>query len=59
MEEKTLQEVFEEIANLYESFVMNHNSDKKSHHAKARKDIGEIKKLVTDYRKKSVDADKK
>lgn len=48
------QEIFEQIQTHYESFVENHNSTTKAGATRARKHIGEIKKLVTDYRKASV-----
>jgi len=48
------QEIFEQIDGLYETFVAEHNSTTKAGAQRARKAIGEIKKLVTDYRKASV-----
>lgn len=48
------QEIFEQIQSHYESFVENHNSSTKAGATRARRSIGEIKKLVTDYRKSSV-----
>ena len=48
------QEIFEQISGLYETFVAEHNSTTKAGAQRARKAIGEIKKLVTDYRKASV-----
>ena len=50
--------LYDEIKELFEQFEENHSvfSDKgnKAAGGRARKAIGEIKKLVTDYRKASV-----
>jgi hypothetical protein len=48
------QEIFEQIKELYIEFETEHNGSTKASKARARKAIGEIKKLVTDYRKASV-----
>ena len=48
------QELFEAIDGLYQSFVEEHNGSTKASQQRARKNIGEIKKLITDYRKASV-----
>tara|TARA_X000001316_G_C922409_1_gene37735 strand:- start:6663 stop:6830 length:168 start_codon:yes stop_codon:yes gene_type:complete len=48
------QELFEQINSLYETFVEEHNGTTKASQQRARKSIGEIKKLITDYRKASV-----
>ena len=54
--------VYSELNELWEQFQENHRSftDKgnKSAGGRARKSIGEIKKLVTDYRKASVSESK-
>ena len=54
--------LYNELNNLWEDFQENHRSftDKgnKSAGGRARKSIGEIKKLVTDYRKASVSESK-
>ena len=51
-------ELYETMNNLWESFQENHraNAEKgnKAAGGRARKAIGEIKKLVTEYRKASV-----
>lgn len=47
------QELFEQIDELYQSFVASHNGTTKKSQAGARKSIGEVKKLITDYRKAS------
>jgi hypothetical protein len=52
------QEIFEQIQELYSQFETEHNSTTKAGKSRARKAIGEIKKLVTDYRKASVDENK-
>lgn len=52
------QELFEKINGLYEEFVLQHNGSTKKSQANARKAIGEIKNLVTEYRKVSVAEEK-
>ena len=49
------QEIFESIVSHHSDFVENHNGTTKASQSRARKSIGEIKKLVTDYRKASVE----
>ena len=55
--------VYNELNELWESFQENHRSfegkGNKAAGARARKAIGGIKKLVTDYRKSSVEDSKK
>ena len=48
------QEVFEQIDALYETFKAENAGTTKTSQQRARKAIGEIKKLVTEYRKASV-----
>lgn len=48
------EQIFNQINQLYESFVENHNGTTKASQQRARKAIGELKKLVTEYRKASV-----
>lgn len=48
------QELFEQISNLYQTFEAEHNGTTKASQTRARKAIGDLKKLVTDYRKASV-----
>lgn len=48
------QELFEQINSLFETFVEEHNGTTKASQQRARKAIGEVKKLITDYRKASV-----
>ena len=52
------QELFEQIKDLFVQFEDEHNGSSKAAKSRARKAIGEIKKLVTDYRKASVDESK-
>lgn len=52
------QELFEQIKELFEEFEREHNGTSKAAKSRARKAIGEIKKLVTDYRKSSVEENK-
>ncbi len=47
------QELFEQIDELYTSFKNNHNGTTKKSQTEARKAIGEIKKLITEYRQAS------
>lgn len=48
------QEVFEQIDALYETFKAENAGTTKASQQRARKALGEIKKLVTEYRKASV-----
>jgi hypothetical protein len=52
------QEIFEKIEYLYETFKVEHKGNSKAAHGRARKALGEIKKLVTEYRKASITEDK-
>ena len=52
------QELFEQIKELFIEFETEHNGSSKAAKSRARKAIGEIKKLVTDYRKASVEESK-
>jgi hypothetical protein len=52
------QEIFEQINYLYETFKMEHEGKSKAAHGRARKALGELKKLVTEYRKASITEDK-
>lgn len=55
---KTSKELYEEIKSLFNDFEENHEknaeSGTKASGTRARKAIGEIKKLATEYRKASV-----
>ncbi len=48
------QELFQQIDALYEDFKSEHNGTTKASQTRARKAIGDLKKLVTEYRKASV-----
>ena len=52
------QELFEQIKELYTQFEAEHKGTTKASASRARKAIGEIKKLVTDYRKASLNENK-
>jgi len=55
--EKT-RKIFGEMEKLWEEFTTNHSSDTKVSNKRARKAIGELKKMITDYRKSSVEEEK-
>jgi len=52
------QSLFEQMKTLWDSFEEEHNGTTKTSQQRARKAVGEIKKLVTDYRKASVEESK-
>jgi hypothetical protein len=51
-------ELFTQIKDLFEEFETEHNGTTKAAKGRARKAIGELKKLVTEYRKASVEENK-
>jgi DnaJ-domain-containing protein 1 len=51
----TSQELFEQMKELFTQFEAEHNGATKASKSRARKAIGEIKKIITDYRKLSVE----
>jgi len=53
------QEIYEKLKHLWEEFETNHNATSKVSNSRARKALGEIKKLVTPYRTASVESEKK
>ena len=57
-----INELYETMNNLWEDFQTNHRTftekGNKAAGGRARKAVGEVKKLVTDYRKASVDESK-
>ena len=53
------QELLEKMELLFEDFKAEHTKTTKAAHGRARKALGEIKKLVTEYRKASIEEDKK
>ena len=52
------QSLFEQMSALWTSFEENHNGTTKKSQQEARKAAGELKKIVTDYRKASVEETK-
>jgi len=52
------QELFEQMQGLWEEFSAEHSKTSKAAHGRARKVVGDLKKLVTEYRKASVAEDK-
>lgn len=46
----TSQELFEQMTAIFETFTAEHTKGNKASKARARKAIGELKKLVTPYR---------
>lgn len=57
-----MNEVYEKMTELWNEFTTEHEKSvngNKSAGTRARKAIGEIKKLVTEYRKQSVSESKK
>jgi hypothetical protein len=53
------QELFEQMKKLWEEFEVEHNKTTKVSQKNARTLIGDLKKLVTDYRAASVEEGKK
>ena len=51
-------ELFEQMQLLWAQFETEHNGTTKASKGRARKSIGELKKLVTEYRKVSVEEGK-
>jgi hypothetical protein len=54
----TSNELFEQMKELFTQFETEHNGTTKAAKSRARKAIGELKKLITDYRKLSVEETK-
>ena len=52
------QELFNQMNDLWAQFEKEHNGPSKASKSRARKAIGELKKLVTEYRKASVEESK-
>ena len=50
----TSQELFEQMKELWTQFETEHDGSSKAAKSRARKAIGELKKVVTEYRKASV-----
>jgi len=53
------QEIYEQLKQLWEEFESNHNATTKVSKGRARKALGEIKKLITPYRAASTEEGKK
>jgi hypothetical protein len=53
------QELKDKLDGIYESFTMEHAGTSKAAHGRARKALGEFKKLISEYRKASIAQDKK
>lgn len=49
------QELFDQMKDLFSQFEAEHNGTTKAAKSRARKAIGELKKLITEYRKQSVE----
>lgn len=54
-EQTKSEELYETLSDLWKEFEENHNSTTKVSARRARKALGKIKKLVTDYRRYSVE----
>jgi hypothetical protein len=52
------EQLFEQMKGIWTEFETQHNGTTKASDQRARKAIGELKKLVTDYRKASVESNK-
>ena len=52
------QEVYEQLKALWAEFESNHSATTKVSDTRARKALGEIKKLISEYKKTSVIEDK-
>ena len=50
----TSQELFEQMKELWTQFETEHEGSSKAAKSRARRAIGELKKVVTEYRKASV-----
>ena len=50
----TSQELFDQMSQLWAQFEVEHNGTSKAAKGRARKAIGDLKKLVTEYRAASV-----
>ncbi len=59
MSESKKQDLFEQMKQLWEQFEVEHNKSTKVSQKNARTLIGDLKKLVTDYRAASVEETKK
>ena len=53
------QELFEQLEVLFDTFRIEHSGKSKAAHGRARKALGGINKLISEYRKASVAEDKR
>ena len=53
------QELFEQLEVLFDTFRIEQSGKSKAAHGRARKALGDIKKLISEYRKASVAEDKR
>ena len=53
------QELFQQLEVLFDTFRIEHSGKSKAAHGRARKALGGIKKLISEYRKASVAEDKR
>jgi hypothetical protein len=53
------QEIYEQLKQLWEEFETNHNLTTKVSDTRARKALGELKKMITPYRAASTEENKK
>ena len=51
----TSQELHDKMAELFETLTIEHHKPTKAAHGRARKVAGEIKKLITPYKKANMD----
>ena len=54
----TSQELHDKMVTVLETLTIEHSKSAKAAHGRARKAAGELKKLVTEYRKASTAEDK-
>lgn len=54
----TKQEIYQQIDQFYQEFQSHHQTGNKSADRKARKALGRLKSLITDYRRASVEESK-
>jgi hypothetical protein len=54
----TSQELHDKMVTVLETLTIEHNKPAKAAHGRARKAAGELKKLITEYRKASTLEDK-
>jgi hypothetical protein len=54
----TSQELHTKMVELFETLTIEHSKPAKAAHGRARKAAGELKKLITEYRKASTLEDK-